>query len=154
MKRLFALLGGVLLLVIGQSASALGHNPAGACSGDIRIIVYEHNDYGGVWDDFCGSVATNPPGQFAVDPHFSQNNANDDIGDAFLMAGFVSSFSVHNLSGTKTYAVCFHPDPNFGGIPLKNGKILPGDSWHAPSLGVFYNDTLDSLRISPHQGGC
>lgn len=143
MKKLFVVISVLLLMLLAVPAVAHVNDGSSPCdgNGDMILVVFDGANLTGANDDFCFSnVQINHD---SGDPNFSSNEGwlADDVGDRYLMNGFVSSLSLNNTT-PWTFRVGLYPDPNYGGIPYCI-SLSAGEHRHF-NVAPIYNNTIDS----------
>ena len=148
MKKFIAAALTAIALLIPSAVPVSAHMSDGSVvcnlSFAVVLVVFDGKYQTGARDDWCvpslagiGSVG---------DSDFSVNGSEwaDDIGDHYLMDGFVSSWSIESNS-THKFALVFYPDPHYGGIPVcKN--VGAGVHIHDTFVGL-YDNTIDSAAM-------
>lgn len=148
-----AVLAMVLAMAPIVSAHAADADGGGVCFGTVKIVVFDGQSQTGADDDLCFNPDPRVP--WSGDPHFSQNNTgtiyipDDDIGNRYLMAGFVSSISIRNDSSFNL-CVRYYADPNYGGWSESTSSDA---GTHVHQNFIAWHDNLyDSIKV--YNGAC
>jgi hypothetical protein len=147
---IMAALAIVLTMAPAVSAHAADTDGGGVCDGDVKIVVFEHANMQGADDDLCfysnmfNAVAWVGDPNFSVNNNFTSTIPQDDIGNRYLMAGFVSSISIRNDSSLYL-CVRYYDDSGYGGWSESDG-ISPFEHFHKDFV-LWHNDRYDSIKI-------